>query len=156
VTVDRVQRIGALYLARWAMRAAAPASTASFSAAAQFAAALNGIDADRQTQAGAPGLHPAAARVLATLDWEWAGLARHQDFPEAPLDNNAAERALRGPVVGRKNYYRSGSEVSAELASAAWTITATAERTGLNPLSYLTAYLDACAQAGSKAPRARS
>src|SRR5450759_777757 len=68
VTVDRVQRIGALYLARQAMRAAAPASTASRSAAAQFAAALTGIDTDRRTQAGAPGLHPAAAKVLATLD----------------------------------------------------------------------------------------
>jgi hypothetical protein len=34
--------------------------------------------------------------------------------------------ALRGPVVGRKNYYGSGSAVSAELASQVWTITATA------------------------------
>ena len=62
-----------------------------------------------------------------------------------------AERALRGPVIGRKNFYGSGSVVSAELASRVWTITATAERAGLNPLTYLSAYLDACAQAGGKA-----
>jgi hypothetical protein len=31
---------------------------------------------------------------------------------------------------------------SAELASQVWTITATAQRVGLNPLAYLKAYLD--------------
>ncbi|PZS25187.1 MAG: hypothetical protein DLM61_20465 [Pseudonocardiales bacterium] len=56
------------------------------------------------------------------------------------------------PVIGRKNYYGPGSVVSAQLASRAWTITATAQRTGLNPLAYLTAYLDQCAQAGATAP----
>jgi len=147
-----LERIGALYLARAAMDAADPAGGAHRYAAAQFSAALNGIDADRRAQAGTAGLHPAAAKVLATLDREWEGLARHKEFPDAPLDNNAAERALRTPVVGRKNYYGSGSVVSAELAGAAWTITATAERAGLNPLAYLTSYLHACAQAGGNAP----
>ena len=68
------------------------------------------------------------------------------------MDNNTSERALRGPVVGRKNYYGSGSVVSAELASRVFTITATAQRAGLNPLAYLTAYLDACARSGATAP----
>ncbi|HEX3305178.1 MAG TPA: transposase [Streptosporangiaceae bacterium] len=91
-------------------------------------------------------------KVLATLDREWEGLARHREFPELPLDNNGAERALRGPVVGRKNFYGSGSTVSAELASRVWTIIATVERAGLNPLVYLRAYLDQCAQAGGTPP----
>jgi transposase len=55
-------------------------------------------------------------------------------------------------VVGRKNYYGSGSVVSAQLASRVFTITATAERAGLNPLAYLTAYLQECARAGGRAP----
>jgi len=42
-------------------------------------------------------------------------------------------------VVGRKNFYGSGSKASAELAGRVWTITATAERAGLNPLAYLDA-----------------
>jgi Transposase IS66 family len=46
-----------------------------------------------------------------------------REFPELPLDNNTSERALRGPVVGRKNFYGSGSKTSAELASRVWTIT---------------------------------
>ena len=47
--------------------------------------------------------------MLATLDREWDGLVAHREFPELPLDNNAAERALRRPVVARKNVYGSGS-----------------------------------------------
>jgi transposase len=152
-TAAWLDRIGALYGAHTAMAAAEPGSSAHSYAAAQFSAALIGIDAERKAQASRPGLHPAAAKVLATLDREWQGLARHREFPQLPLDNNGAERALRGPVVGRKNYYGSGSVVSADLAGRAWTITATAERAGINPLRYLTAYLDACAQAGGKAPQ---
>ena len=148
-----VQRIAALYGAHTAITTAEPGSPTHTYATAQFAAALNGIDAERKAQTSHPDLlHPAAAKVLATLDREWDGLTRHCEFPELPLDNNTAERALRGPVVGRKNYYGSGSVVSAQLASRVWTITATAQRAGLNPLTYLRAYLDACAHTGGKAP----
>lgn len=147
------ERIGALYVARKAMTAAVPESPRYSYAAAQFSAALGGIDAERRTQAARPGLHPRAAKVLATLDREWEGLARHNDFPSQDLDNNRAERALRTPVVGRKNFYGSGSVCSASLASAAWTITATAAQAGINPLTYLITYLEACASAGARAPQ---
>jgi transposase len=146
------ERIGALYEAHAEMAAAAPGSGERRWAAAKFSAALNGIDADRREEAARPRLHPAAAKVLATLDREWEGLARHKEFPELPLDNNTAERAVRGPVVGRKNYYGSGSVASADLAGAAWTITATAAMARISPLAYLRDYLDACAQAGGRAP----
>jgi len=147
-----LERIGGLYAAHSAMAAAEAGSSAYRLAAAQLRAELNGIDAERRAQAARPGMHPAAAKVLATLDREWAGLSRHEQFPALPLDNNTAERALRGPVVGRKNYYGSGSVASAQLASRVWTITATAERAGLNVLTYLHSYLQACAQAGGRAP----
>ena len=151
-----MERIGALYGAHTAMATTEAGSSAHRYAAAQFSAALAGIDAERKVQAALPCLHPAAAKVLATLDREWDGLARHREYPELPLDNNTSERALRGPVIGRKNFYGSGSVVSAELASRVWTITATAQRAGLNPLTYLGAYLDACAQAGGTAPQGQA
>lgn len=152
-TAGWVARIAALYVAHTAITAAAPGSTEHTMATAQLCAALNTIDAERHAQrAHAQLLHPAAGKVLATLDREWEGLARHREYPQLPLDNNTAERALRGPVVGRKNYYGSGSVVSAQLASHVFTITATAERAGLNPLTYLRAYLQECALAGGTAP----
>jgi transposase len=147
-----LERIGALYRAHSAL-AAAPGSPQRAQAAEQFDTALKTIDSERHAQAAnAHLMHPAAVKVLATLDREWDGLARHREFPELPLDNNGAERALRGPVVGRKNFYGSGSKTSAELASRVWTITATTERAGLNPLAFLGAYLDQCAQAGGTPP----
>ena len=148
-----LERIGALYRAHSALATAAPGCPQRAEAAEQFDTALKMIDTERRAQAAnAHLMHPAAVKVLATLDREWDGLARHREFPELPLDNNTAERALRGPVVGRKNFYGSGSKASAELASRVWTITATAERAGLNPLVYLHAYLHACAEAGGKPP----
>jgi transposase len=145
-----VARIADLYVAHKAMAASEPASPQHATAVAAFEQALTVIDTVRQEQMTGPALHPAAAKVLATLDREWDGLARHRDFPDAALDNNQSERMLRGPVVGRKNYYGSHAEWSAHLAARVWTITATAERHGRQPLTYLTDYLTACAQAGGK------
>lgn len=151
-TAAWLERIGALYGAHTAMAAAETGSPAHARAAAQLSSALDRIDAERRAQAQQAGLHPAAAKVLATVEHEWEGLARHQELPQLPLDNNTAERALRNPVVGRKNYYGSGSVWAAELASRVWTIAATADRAGYNPLTYLTGYLEACAAAGGKPP----
>src|SRR5262249_34460695 len=47
----------------------------------------------------------------------WAGLTGFVDDPRVPLDNNAAERALRGPVVGRKNHYGSRSLRGTQVAA---------------------------------------
>jgi transposase len=83
-------RIAALYVAHTAITAAEPGSAGHTMATAQFTAALNGIDTERKTQTTHPGLlHPAAAKVLATLDREWDGLARHREYPELALDNYA-------------------------------------------------------------------
>ena len=66
------------------------------------------------------------------------------------LDNNASERALRRPVVTRKNAYGSRTDAAARLAATIWTVNATAERAGLIVLTYLTAYLDACGHNNGK------
>jgi hypothetical protein len=61
-------RIGALYRAHSAL-AAAPGSPQRAEAADQFDAALKAIDSERHAQAAnAHLMHPAAAKVLATLD----------------------------------------------------------------------------------------
>ena len=72
---------------------------------------------------------------------KWDGLARHQHLPQLPLDNNISERALRTPVIGRKNFYGSGAAWAAHLAADIWTVTATAARHDIEPLSLLTGYL---------------
>ena len=151
----RTERIAVLYRAHHALAAATPGTDAHEDAAGRWQRAFTDIDAHRMLQASdaAKGLlHPAAAKVTATLTSEWDGLARHQELPQLPLDNNPAERALRTPVIGRKNFYGSGAGWAAHLAADVWTITATAAQNGLEPLPLLQDYLTACAQAGSTAP----
>lgn len=84
-----------------------PGTGAHEQALQRYQRAFTSLDAARIQQTGLAGdglLHPAAARVIATLNNEWDGLARHQDLPQLPLDNNTAERALRNSVIGRKNF----------------------------------------------------
>ena len=59
-----------------------------------------------------PKLPEACAKVLRSLRNHWQGLTLFVEDPDLPMDNNQAERALRGPVVGRKNYYGSGAQWS--------------------------------------------
>jgi transposase len=166
-TAAWLERIKALYAAHeqlmtaWTAAAAptpaqAPATATRLAEAyGAWGDALDAIDAERRKQMAAPGLQEPAKKALATLDREWDGLAAHRDYPMISLDNNAAERALRRPVVTRKNAYGSRTDDAARLAARVWTITATAERHHHEPLAYLTGYLDACANADAKAPKAR-
>jgi len=95
-------------------------------------------------------LAPAARAVLESLDTHWPGLTVFVEHPEVPLDNNEAERAERGPVVGRKNYYGSGAVWSGQLAAMLFSILQTLQRWGLNPWQWLTGYLSACAANGGQ------
>ena len=51
--------------------------------------------------------------------------------------NNAAERALRGPVLSRKNFLFAGADSGGERAAAMYTLLETAKLQGLNPEAYL-------------------
>jgi transposase len=71
--------------------------------------------------------------------------------PEHPLDNNATERALRGPVVGRKNHYGSRSRRGTEVAALFYTLLESAKLAGVDPRAYLRAAVHA-ALAGQPVP----
>jgi transposase len=80
----------------------------------------------------------------------WEGLTRFVEDPCVPLDNNAAERALRGPVVGRKNHYGSRSLRGTQVAALFFTLCETAKLAGVDPHSYvLRALYTAIAQPGA-------
>ena len=161
-TAAWLERIRDLYAAHGQLTAAwndaaAPAPPDNTAAAARlddaqaaWDAALTAIDQTRKKQMAAPGLAEPAKKALATLDREWDGLAAHRDYPMIGLDNNAAERMIRGPVVTRKNAGGSRNGDTARNAAVIWTATATAQMAGLNLLTWLTAYLDECGRNGGK------
>ena len=55
-------------------------------------------------------------------------------------------------MVGRKNFYGSSSFASGALTESAYTVLLSAAGNSLNPLTYLRAYLDACAANGGQSP----
>ena len=67
----------------------------------------------------------------------WPGLVLFLDNPLIPLDNNATERAARGPVVGRKNHYGSHSLRGTEVAATFYSLVESAKLNGLEPRFYL-------------------
>ena len=67
----------------------------------------------------------------------WKNLTRFLDDPTLPLDNNPAERALRGPVVGRKNHYGSRSLRGTKVAAILYSLLETAKLLGIDPHSYV-------------------
>jgi transposase len=113
-------------------------------------AAITVIDETRKEQAKGPGLAGPAKKALATLDRQWDGLIAHRDYPMAGLDNNLAERTIRGPVVTRKNAGGSQNPGTACTAASIWTVTATVQMARLNIITYLTAYLDECGRNDGK------
>jgi transposase len=114
--------------------------------------AITAFAAERDAQLQQPDLHPAARKALTSLQNHWPGLTVFVDHPEVPMDNNASERAHRGPVVGRKNFYGSGSVWSGRLASILFSILQTLALWNICPRRWLTAYLTACAKAGGQVP----
>lgn len=97
-------------------------------------------------------LHPVCKRPLKSLKEHWPGLVLFVDHPEVPMDNNQAERDLRNPVVGRKNYYGSGARWSGQLAAMLFSIFQTLLVGSINPRQWLQDYLQACAEHGGNAP----
>jgi transposase len=75
----------------------------------------------------------AAAYVVAN----WDRLTRFVEDPRVPLDNNATERGIRGPVVGRKNHYGSKSKRGTEVAAVFYSLLETAKLCGVDPVRYL-------------------
>ncbi|MGB8995518.1 MAG: hypothetical protein WCC65_09440 [Pseudonocardiaceae bacterium] len=65
------------------------------------------------------------------------GQQRRGARPAPPRDDQEKRLRLR-------------NDDAARLAARTWTVTATAEMAGLNVLTYLTAYLDACGRNGGK------
>jgi transposase len=75
----------------------------------------------------------AAAYVVAN----WDRLTRFLHDARIPLDNNATERGIRGPVVGRKNHFGSRSSRGTEVASLFYSLLETAKLQGIDPARYL-------------------
>ena len=67
----------------------------------------------------------------------WDALMCYAHDGRVEIDNNAAERSLRGIALGRKNYLFAGSDAGGERAAAIYSLIETAKLNGLDPEAYL-------------------
>jgi transposase len=77
------------------------------------------------------------AKAIGYMLVRWPALTRYRDDGRIEIDNNAAERALRGIGLGRKNYLFMGSDAGGERAAAVYSLVETAKLSGLDPQGYL-------------------
>ena len=77
--------------------------------------------------------------AITYLHNHWEGLCCFLDDPRVPLSNNAAERSIRGLVVGRKNFAGCKSVRGTEVAAVLYTLLESAKLARVEPRSYLPA-----------------
>jgi transposase len=147
-----VDQINALYRINRTRRAVPRGSDRFLAADRQLREALQQMAQRRDGELATATLHPRKRKALVSLREHWSGLTLFVDHPQIPMDNNEAERQLRLAVVGRKNYYGSGSIWSGALTAALFTILQTLLRNNINPKPWLRAYFHRCAENGGRVP----
>jgi transposase len=90
-------------------------------------------------EAEKPNLLPKAA-LRGAMDYllnHWQALVRYTTDGALAIDNGAAERALRGLTIGRKNWLFCGSERGAQAAAVHFSLIASCHRHRLDAFAYL-------------------
>lgn len=72
----------------------------------------------------------------------FAELTHFLTDPEVAIDNNAEERQLRSPVIGRKTWYGTHSERGAETNAVLFTLVQSCKLCGVNPRKYFRRLVD--------------
>jgi transposase len=144
--ISELYRLNAARLQVWQKEA-----TAFAAADGRLREAVAAMARDAAAEEAQAELPLGCRKVLESMRLHWGGLTVFVEHPEVPMDNNAAERAERGPVVGRKNYYGSGAVWAGQLAAIMFSLVETFRLWGLNAQQWLTGYLTACAEQGGQA-----
>ncbi|MFH1314186.1 MAG: IS66 family transposase [Candidatus Eisenbacteria bacterium] len=67
----------------------------------------------------------------------WEALTRYCQDGDLQIDNNGAERSLRGIALGRKNWMFFGSDTGGRTAAVLTSFTTTCKRVNIDPFAYL-------------------
>ena len=114
--------------------------------------ALEGMFTQAQRELAALPAQAPEGKALRSLLNHREGLSVFLERPWVPMDNNFAERVLRGPVIGRRLSFGSDSEAGAGFTATMYSVLGTLSLNGIDPLRWLDAWLTACAQIGGRAP----
>ncbi len=140
ITTEALDRIGALYGIEDTIRGLPPDERRRIrrEKAAPLLAALRAwLDTTLPKLSAKSDL----ARAMRYTLSRWAALKRHVDDGRAEIDNNAAERSIRGIALGRKNWLFAGSDTGGERAAAVYSLIETCKLNGIDPEAYLRSVL---------------
>ena len=101
----------------------------------ESAPVLNELRQWMTTQRALP--RSAFGKAIAYIDKRWRGLTMFLTDGRIPLDSNRVERAMRGPVLGRKNHYGSQSRRGTEASAVLYSFVETCKLVGVDPAAYL-------------------
>lgn len=133
---EALERIGALYDIETAIRGLAPAKRQSVRQARAgplLEELAHWLDT---TLHRVPGRSALAAAIRYSRS-RWEQLCRYRDDGRLEIDNSAAERALRGVALGRKNWLFVGSDAGGQRAAAIYSLIETCKINGIDPEAYL-------------------
>ncbi|MCP3681906.1 MAG: IS66 family transposase, partial [bacterium] len=77
------------------------------------------------------------SRAMKYFMKNYAALVLFIQHPEVPIDNNAQERQMRNPVIGRKIWYGNHSLMGARTSAILFSIVESCKLAGVNPRKYL-------------------
>jgi transposase len=140
VTTAVLNRIGALYGIEEAIRGKPPDERKHIRWT-QAQPLLDSLKAWIETTLPKLSAKSELAKAMRYTLGRWTALNRYARDGTLEIDNNAAERAIRGIALGRKNWLFAGSDAGGERAAAIYSLIETAKLNGIDPEAYLRSVL---------------
>ena len=142
---EALARIGQLYAIEREIRGQPPKARAEIRRARSAPVLAELRTWLRDTHATLSVKSPLAGAIQYTLT-RWGALTRYVDDGRIEVDNNAAERAIRALVLGRRNYLFAGSDAGGETAARLYSLIGTCRLNGIDPHVYLKYVLECIAE----------
>ena len=136
IALEALERIAALFAIESSVRGRAPEQRAAIREehARPLLEQLKAfLDTSLRQVSGKSALAQAIRYALS----RWKALTRYVTNGRLEMSNNAAERAMKPPVLGRKNYLFCGSDAGGKRAACMYTIIETCRMNGIDPQAYL-------------------
>lgn len=145
IAAEALRRIQALYQIE-ADITGRPAAVRQAERRARSQPLLDDLKTWMQAQRRRASSKTALGKALQYALGRWEALTRYADDGRLAIDNNLAERLLRGIAVTRKNFLFIGSDTGGDRAATLYTLIETAKLNGLNPEAYLAYTIDQLAR----------
>jgi transposase len=141
IAAEAITRIGRLYAIEREIRGQPPAVRAAVRQD-RSAPVLDEMHAWLRSSCALLSAKSPLAQAIQYSLTRWAALTRYVEDGRIEVDNNAAERAIRALVLGRRNYLFAGSDAGGETAACLYSLIGTCRLNGIDPHRYLRQVLE--------------